>query len=149
MSSLEQKSFLGHVISKDGLQVDPEKIAAVKQFPVPTKQTHVKSFLGLCSYYRRYVKHFAIIARSLHKASETSTPFKWSPEAQEAFHKLKACLTTTPILALPSMKAVYSVHRRYPFGNGCNLSPNSRRKGMSHLLSLQGSFTISNELLSN
>ena len=102
--------FLGHVISKDGLQVDPEKIAAVKQFPVPAIQTHVKSFLGLCSYYRRYVKNFADIARPLHKASETTTPFKWTPEAQDAFDKLKACLTTTPILAFPSMKEPFILY---------------------------------------
>ena len=104
--------FLGHDISKDGLLVDPEKIAAVRQFPVLTIKTHVKFFLGLCSNYRRYVKHFTDIARPLHKASETSTPFKWTPEAQDAFDMLKVCLTTTPILAFPSMKAVYSVHRR-------------------------------------
>ena len=102
--------FQGHVISKDGVQVDPEKIAAVKQFPVPAMQTHVKSFLGLCSYYRRYVKNFADIARPLHKASETTTPFKWTPEAQDAFDKLKACLTTTPILAFPSMKEPFILY---------------------------------------
>ena len=102
--------FLGHVISKDGLQVDPEKIRAVKDFPVPTIQTHVKSLLGLCSYYRRYVKNFAEIARPLHKASETSSPFNWTPEAQEAFENLKACLVTTPILAFPSMKEPFILY---------------------------------------
>ena len=96
--------FLGHIISKKGLQVDPEKVSAVKRFPVPTNQTQVKSFLGLCSYYRRYVKNFADIARPLHKASETSSPFKWTEEAHEAFEKLKSCLLTTPILAFPSTK---------------------------------------------
>ena len=102
--------FLGHVISKDGLQVDPEKITAVKQFPVPTSQSHVESFLGLCSYYRRYVKGFADIARPLHKASEKSSPFHWTPEAQDAFEKLKICLTTTPILAFPSMQEQFILY---------------------------------------
>ena len=96
--------FLGHVISKEGLQVDPTKIAAVKEFPVPINQTQVKSFLGLCSYYRRYIKNFAEIARPLHKASETNSPFKWTTEAEQAFEDLKARLLTTPILAFPTME---------------------------------------------
>ena len=70
--------ILGHIASKDGFQVDPEKINAVPMFPIPTNQTHVKSFLGLVSYYRRYVKDFAEIARPSHKASETSSEFQWN-----------------------------------------------------------------------
>ena len=67
--------FLEHVVGKDGLQVDPEKINSVRKFPTPANQTHVKSFLRLASYYRRYVQGFADIARPLHKASETSSEF--------------------------------------------------------------------------
>ena len=99
-----QIHFLGHVTSKEGLQVDPTKIAAVKEFPVPINQTQVKSFLGLCSYYRRYIKNFAEIDRPLHKASETNSPFKWTTEAEQAFEDLKARLLTTPILAFPTME---------------------------------------------
>ena len=67
--------FLGHIISKNGLEADPDTIAAVKKFPMPTNPTEVKFFLGLFSYYRRYVKNFAEIARPLHKASEVTTNF--------------------------------------------------------------------------
>ena len=67
--------FLGHIVSKDGLQVDPEKINAVLKFPTPNNQTHVKSFLGLASYYCRYIKDFAEIARPLHQASESLLSF--------------------------------------------------------------------------
>ena len=63
--------FLGHIVSKNGLGVDPSKIEAVQNIPVPRSQTDVKSFLGLDSYYRSLVPKFAEIARSLHKASET------------------------------------------------------------------------------
>ena len=70
--------FLGHVISKNGLEVVPEKFKAVQNFPVPQNQTDVKSFLGLCSYYRRYIKNFAMTARPLHKASETKSSFTWT-----------------------------------------------------------------------
>ena len=95
--------FLGHIISKEGLEADPEKVAAVKNFPIPTSPTEVKSFLGLCSHYRRYVQNFADIARPLHKASESKSPFMWTPEAHDAFETLKRKLMSTPILALPSM----------------------------------------------
>ena len=93
--------FLGHIVSKDGLHVDPEKVDVVKKFPIPKNQTEVKSYLGLASYYRRFVSNFAAIARPLHKASETSSVFSWTEEAQDAFETLKTRLTSTPILAFP------------------------------------------------
>ena len=102
--------FLGHIVSKDGLEVDPSKIEAVQKFPVPRSQTEVKSFLGLASYYRRFVPKFAEIARPLHKASETSTKFEWTPEAQDAFESLKLKLTSTPILAFPCLKEPFIIH---------------------------------------
>ena len=70
--------ILDHIVSKDGLQVDTEKVDVVKRFPTPKNQTEVKSFLGLASYYRRYVSNFAAIARPLHKARETSSLFTWT-----------------------------------------------------------------------
>ena len=96
--------FLGHVISKNGLEADPEKIKAVQNFPVPQNQTDVESFLGLCPYYRRYIKNFATIARPLHKASETKSSFSWTEKTQEAFECLKEHLSSTPILAFPDVK---------------------------------------------
>ena len=65
--------ILAQVISKNGLETDPEKVKAFQNFIVPQNQTDVKSFLGLCSYYRRYDKNFAMIARPLHKARETTS----------------------------------------------------------------------------
>ena len=102
--------FLGHIVSKDGLEVDPSKIEAVQKFPVSRSQTEVKQFLGLTSYYRRFVPKFAEIARPLHKASETSTKFEWTPEAQDAFESLKLKLTSTPILAFPCLREPFVLH---------------------------------------
>ena len=68
--------FFGHIVSKDGLEIDPGKKQAVQKFPVPRSQTEVKLFLGLASYYRKFVPKFAEIARPLHKASETSMKFE-------------------------------------------------------------------------
>ena len=87
--------FLGRVI-RNGLEADPEKVKAVQIFSVPQNQTDVKSFLGLCSYYRRYIKNLAMIARPLHKASETKSSFTWTEETQEAFESLKKHLSSTP-----------------------------------------------------
>ena len=102
--------FLGHIVSKDVLEVDPSKIEADQNFPVPRCQTEVKSFLGLASYYRRFVPKFAEIARPLHKASETSTKFEWTPQAQDAFDSLKLKLTSTPILAFPCLKEPFILY---------------------------------------
>ena len=102
--------FLGHIISKNALEVDPDKIADVKKFPIPTNPTEVKSFLGLCSYYRRYVEIFAGIARPLHKASEVNATFNRTPEAQDAFETLKSRLTSTPILDFHMMKEPFILY---------------------------------------
>ena len=99
--------FLEHIISKDGLEAEPEKVTVVKNFPIPTSPTEVKSFLGLCSFYRRYAKNFADIARPLHKANENNSPSLWTPEAQDAFETLKWNLMSTPILASPSTNEAF------------------------------------------
>ena len=101
--------FFGHIVSKDGLEVDPSKIEAVQKFPVPRSQTKVKPFLGLASYYRRLAPKIAEIARPLHKASETSTKFEWTPEAQDALESLKLKLTSTTTLAFPCL--IYILYR--------------------------------------
>ena len=102
--------ILCHIVSKDGLEVDPSKIEAVQKIRVPRSQTEVKSFLGLASYYRRFVPKFAEKARPLHKASETSTKFERTPEAQDAFESLKLKLTSTPILAFPCLKEPFILY---------------------------------------
>ena len=102
--------FLGHIISKDGLEADTVKVRAVKAFPVPNNPTEGKSFLGLCSYYRRYVKDFAAIARPIHAGSDSAPEFQWTPEAQESFDASKHKLTSTPILAFPPMKEPFILY---------------------------------------
>ena len=93
--------FWGHIVSRDGIQADLAKTSAVRQYPAPKSVTEVRSFLGLCSYYWRYVRDFAAIARPLHQLTEKTKEFHWNPEAHKAFEQLKDCLTSTPILALP------------------------------------------------
>ena len=96
--------FLGLVISKNGLEADPEKFKAVQNFLVPQNQTDVKSFLGLCSHYRRYFENFGMIARPLHKASETNSSFTWTEETQETIESLEKHLTSTSFLTFPNIE---------------------------------------------
>lgn len=99
--------FLGHIVNREGVATDPSKVAAVKNWPSPTKVKEVRSFLGLCSYYRRFVMGFANIARPLHDLTKKTEKFVWTEACESAFEQLKSALTTTPILALPSDEGEY------------------------------------------
>ena len=102
--------FLGHIVSRDWIQANPAKTSAVRQYPVPKSVTEVKSSLGLCSYYRRYVRDFAAIARPLHQLTEKTNEVHWQPEAQKVFEQPKDCLTSSPFLAFPSMKEPFILY---------------------------------------
>ena len=111
--------FLGHVLSKDGISLNPEKVSKVKDWPVPKSAKEVHSFLGLASYYRRFIPQFTKWASPLHKLirlvttkkkhagkkvpllSQNLPPFQWSPECQESLKKLKEALITMPVLSYP------------------------------------------------
>ena len=98
---LSEIIFLGYVVSSDGIAPDPSKIAAVLKFPTPQNATDVRSFLGLCNYYRRFVKEFAHKAHPLHLLTRLNTPWRWTPEHQQAFDFFKKVLTEAPVLVLP------------------------------------------------
>jgi predicted aspartyl protease len=98
-------SFLGHVVSEEGVATDPEKISAVTSWPTPTNVSEVRSFLGLCTYYRRYVRSFATIAHPLNHLTVKDVKFEWTQSCENAFVTLKTALTSAPILAYPSPEA--------------------------------------------
>ena len=101
--SLMQKSvsFLGHVVSGEGIATDPKKIETVTEWPVPASVKDVRSFLGLTGYYRRFVKGYASIAAPLHALTKKGQVFEWNEETQKAFETLREALTTPPILSMP------------------------------------------------
>ena len=78
---------------------DEEKVKAVQSWPLPNSVTAVRCFLGLASYYRRYMNRFSDVAAPLHNLTKTGTPFNWSPECQRAFQSLKDLLTSAPVVA--------------------------------------------------
>lgn len=98
----EVSIFLGHVVSGDGISTDPEKIRAVAQWPTPSRVKDVRSFIGLASYYRRFVPGFARIASPLHALIKRGAHFEWTTEAETAFQALNAALTSPQILAMPT-----------------------------------------------
>nr|GFA03549.1 putative reverse transcriptase domain-containing protein [Tanacetum cinerariifolium] len=93
--------FLGHLIDSQGLHVDPAKIEAVKNWASPTTSTEIRQFLGLTGYYRRFIKDFAKIAKSLTLLTQKDKKFVWGEDQEMAFQILKHKLCEASILALP------------------------------------------------
>lgn len=100
----ERVNYLGHVITAQGIETAADKIAAVQEWPVPQHKTDVRSFLGTCGYYRRFIKGYSDIARPLSQISSARQTFSWTPECAQAFQTLKDKLTSAPILAYPDYK---------------------------------------------
>ena len=101
--------YLGHVISAAGVQTDPAKISAVRDWPVPTNVKQVRGFLGLTGYYRRFIKHYGIISRSLSDLLKKDAVFTWTPTTEAAFQSLKTALAQAPVLALPDFKKTFMI----------------------------------------
>ena len=89
------------MVSEDGIATDPKKVEAVVEWQTQKDVHDVRSFLGLTSYYRRYIKGYANIARPLHKLTEKDADFTWNEACQGAFEELKGSLVSAPILAYP------------------------------------------------
>jgi hypothetical protein len=111
-----QVTYLGHIISDRGVQTDPEKVSAVKEWNRPEDVHQLRSFLGLCSYYRRFVKGFSNLARPLHRLTEANQKFMWSDECERSFNELKEVLTSTPILAYPEPDKEFILDTDASFG---------------------------------
>ena len=93
--------YLGHIISREGVSPDTEKVDKVKYYPIPASPTEVRQFLGLASYYRRFMKDFAKVAKPLYSLTCKDAEFKWTRVCQDAFEALKRLLVTAPVLAYP------------------------------------------------
>ena len=99
----DEVPYLGHVVSCAGIKPDPAKIKQVRLYPVPTDATKVRQFLGLASYYRRFIPDFAKIAHPMHALTKKNAVFEWTADCGVAFNELKERLVTAPACALTSM----------------------------------------------
>ncbi|TYJ99751.1 pol protein [Cucumis melo var. makuwa] len=107
---LKQVLFLGHVVSKAGVSVDPVKIEAVTSWPRPSTISEVRSFLGLASYYRRFVENFSHIATPLTQLTRKGAPLVWSKACEDSFPNLKQRLVTVPVLTVPNGSGSFVIY---------------------------------------
>ena len=130
--------YLGHVISSNGISPDPDKVVAVKEYPVPTNVKELRAFLGLSGYYRRFVKSYAKIATPLYNLTSKGVPFEWSTDCQVAFEQLKSALISPPILAYPDYERPFKVFTdASSFAVGGVLSQDDT-EGNEHVISYVG-----------
>ncbi|CAN6462677.1 unnamed protein product [Victoria cruziana] len=106
---LTEITFLGHVISAQGVTVDPGKVEAVVGWPRPTNVTKVRGFLGLARYYRKFVQNFSQLVIPMTKLLKKGTEFLWTDQCEETFKEVKGRLTSAPILTLPKVEETFVV----------------------------------------
>jgi hypothetical protein len=100
---LEEIPFLGHIISKGGISVDPAKVTMIVGWKIPSIVSEVRSFMGLAGYYRRFIEGFSKIAKPMTSLSEKGKEFKWTWECQESFNQLRFKRMATLVLIMPDL----------------------------------------------
>ncbi|CAA0841948.1 Uncharacterized mitochondrial protein AtMg00860, partial [Striga hermonthica] len=106
---LQRVSFLGHVITQAGIEVDPSKVSAVQNWSTPRSPSEVRSFLGLAGYYRRFIEGFSKIALPLSQLTRKSVKFEWTDRCEASFQELKRRLTSAPVLTIPDPSRSFTI----------------------------------------
>jgi hypothetical protein len=107
---LKQVAFLGHIILKGGISMDPSKIQDVLSWNAPTSVRDIQSFLGLIGYYQRIMEGFSKISKPMTEIFEKDKKVKWTPACEASSQELMKHLTTTPILVMPDMEKSFSIY---------------------------------------
>jgi hypothetical protein len=100
---LEKIAFLGHILTAEGIEVDPSKVEAISKWNQLSNVSEVRSFLGMAGYYHRFIKGFSSIARPMTELLKKDNKFMWTPKCEESFQIIKKKLTTAPVLTLPDI----------------------------------------------
>jgi hypothetical protein len=103
-------SFLGHILTAEGVAVDPKKVTTMTNWKNPTSVTEIQSFLGLAGYYMRFIEGFSKIARPIIMLLQKDRKFKWTSACERSFCELKKRLTTAPVLALPDIHKDFTIY---------------------------------------
>nr|GFB32070.1 putative reverse transcriptase domain-containing protein [Tanacetum cinerariifolium] len=98
---LKEVQFLGHVVNKEGIHVDPSKVESVKNWKTPESPTEIRSFLGFAGYYQRFIENFSKIAKPLTQLTQKNKAYVWGDKQEEGLCILKEKLCNAPVLALP------------------------------------------------
>ena len=106
---LQEIQFLGHMVSKEGISVDPAKVEVMMRWERPKSVFEICSFLGLAGYYRRFIENFSRIACPMTRLTRKGVSFDWNDKCEESFQELKKRLTTTPVLITPVSGEKYTV----------------------------------------
>jgi hypothetical protein len=107
---LTKVTFLGHVISAEGVLVDPGRVKDVLNWMPPTTASEIQSFLGLAGYYRRFIKDFSKIAKPMTKLPEKDKVFEWTAKCQACFEELRKRLTSAPVVVLPDLTKKFDIY---------------------------------------
>jgi hypothetical protein len=107
---LDTVKFLGHTISSDGISVDPSKVQEVMDWKPPTSVHQIRSFLGLAGYYHCFIPDFSRIAKPMTELLKKRVKFSWDQKCEDAFHTLRAHLTTAPVLAQPDVSKPFDIY---------------------------------------
>ncbi|KAA3466121.1 DNA/RNA polymerases superfamily protein [Gossypium australe] len=119
---LKEVGFLGQIVSRDGIRLDPSKILAIVEWKSPRNVIEVRSFIGLAGYYRRFFKGFSMIATPMMRLFKKDVKFDWTEKCHQSFEKLKALLTEAPVLVQPEPGKKFVVHSDASLnGLGCVL----------------------------
>jgi hypothetical protein len=107
---LKQVAFLGHVVSKGGISVDPSKVQDVLSWKAPTSVSDIRNFLGLAGYYQRFIEGFSKISKPMTELLQKDKQFKWMPACESSFQELKKRLTTAPVLVMLDLEKPFSIY---------------------------------------
>src|SRR3989441_7567785 len=120
-------NFLGHKINGEGVSVDEKKVEVLKSWPVPKNLRELQSFLGYCSYYRKFLKDYSKRTIPLNRLLQKDTKYCWTRECQQAFEQLKELMTTTPVLVHANL------HKQFI------LATDASQDSIGYILSQEGS----------
>lgn len=102
--------YLGHIITIEGLRPMPEKLAALKNYPRPENLKSIQCFLGMCNYYRKFIKNYSEISLPLTRLLSKKVEFQWTKECQDAFNLLRNAISENAVLSFPQFEKTIYLH---------------------------------------